>query len=96
MHTKLISLHIKLLYNNNDNFLPQPLSYLNVRPGIRTYDKTTPRHIVGWAIIREPGYAPNVSYAKLALALLMLRVLTDNSDSALTLDDFALIANRFY
>ena len=33
---------------------------------------------------------------ELALALLMLRILADNKNSAFSFNDFALIANRFY
>ena len=32
---------------------------------------------------------------ELALSLFMLRVLTDNSDASLSLDNFAFFANRF-
>ncbi len=38
----------------------------------------------------SPGSVP------LALSLLMSRVLTDNSDTTLSLDDLAFFANRFY
>ena len=33
---------------------------------------------------------------KLSLSLLMLGILTDNSDASLSLNDFAFIANGFY
>ena len=38
---------------------------------------------------------PHCAWA-LALSLLVLRVLTDDPDLTLSLDDFALIADRFY
>lgn len=58
----------------------------------RTVPLSTLRYLLKRPAFRETPYKAKV----LALSLFVLRVLTDNSDCALSLNDFALFANRFY
>ena len=58
----------------------------------RTVPLSTLRYLLKRPAFRETPYKAKV----LALSLFVLRVLTDNSDRALSLDDLTFFANRFY
>ena len=58
----------------------------------RTVPLSTMRYLLKRPAFREIPYKAKV----LALSLFVLRVLTDNSDRALSLDDLTFFANRFY
>jgi hypothetical protein len=47
-------------------------------------------------VLQEYEFPPACAFRKSALSLLVLRVLADYSDNALSLDNLALFANRFY